>query len=288
MDYTAKVRKTSKEHGVLFLMFQADGLPTYFKNFNVPDFNKSTVDEYIQRGAQIAVNFWNSLASLPDETEVEEGYEMAGSKKPQIFTPRPSHSNTQYLVESWDERADSLVQTWTVVEKTDEQLNIERQTRRIAERSTPDSIVQMMEVIGKVSVADKLGNMPDRDLSKVAAMFPDWGPGMVWDQADVDATAVVNRKGTLYKVIAPHTSQADWLPEDNPSLYTPYRAPGSINAWVQPTGSQDAYDIGEMVRHPNTNDGGTVWVYRSKIAANTTEPGTDGTFDRYWEPVRPL
>jgi|OM-RGC.v1.038361030 hypothetical protein len=30
---------------------------------------------------------------------------------------------------------------------------------------------------------------------------------------------------------------------------------------------------------------GTIWVWRSKIDANTTEPGQDGQFHRWWEPV---
>lgn len=58
-------------------------------------------------------------------------------------------------------------------------------------------------------------------------------------------------------------------------------------AWVQPTGAHDAYQTGEMVTHDNPNDSGTIWVYSSKIDANTTEPGRDGTFDRWWEPVQP-
>jgi hypothetical protein len=42
------------------------------------------------------------------------------------------------------------------------------------------------------------------------------------------------------------------------------------------------------VTHPNAQDGGNVWLFRSKIPANTTEPGTDGTFHRWWEPVEPV
>jgi len=57
-------------------------------------------------------------------------------------------------------------------------------------------------------------------------------------------------------------------------------------AWVQPTGAGDAYAIGDEVTHPRISDGRTVWVWSSNIAANTTEPGTDSTFDRWWEPVR--
>lgn len=55
--------------------------------------------------------------------------------------------------------------------------------------------------------------------------------------------------------------------------------------WVQPTGAHDAYAVGERVTHDNPNDGGAIWVYESVIPANTTEPGRDGTFDRWWTPI---
>jgi hypothetical protein len=58
-------------------------------------------------------------------------------------------------------------------------------------------------------------------------------------------------------------------------------------AWVQPTGAHDAYAIGDKVQHPRPQSSGAAWVFESKIAANTTEPGTDGTFDRWWTPVGP-
>ena len=58
--------------------------------------------------------------------------------------------------------------------------------------------------------------------------------------------------------------------------------------WVQPTGAHDAYAIGDEVQHPNAQDDGKLWLFRSKIAANVTVPGTDGTFHRWWEPVRLL
>ena len=56
--------------------------------------------------------------------------------------------------------------------------------------------------------------------------------------------------------------------------------------WVQPTGTGDAYAIGDEVTWERTIGGTGLWVWSSNIAANTTEPGTDSTFDRWWEPVR--
>ena len=60
-------------------------------------------------------------------------------------------------------------------------------------------------------------------------------------------------------------------------------APTGPQPWVQPTGAHDAYAIGDEVTH--TVSGRTTTIWRSNIPANTTEPGTDSTFDRWWAPV---
>ena len=60
---------------------------------------------------------------------------------------------------------------------------------------------------------------------------------------------------------------------------------GVIPVWVMPTGAHDAYGIGDRRTHDNPNDGGAIWVYESTIVGNTTEPGRDGTFDRWWLPI---
>ena len=67
-----------------------------------------------------------------------------------------------------------------------------------------------------------------------------------------------------------HTTQADWTPDTTASLWTPYRAPGSISAWVQPTGAQDAYAAGAQVTH-----NGQTWV-NAHGDGNVWEPNTYG------------
>lgn len=63
-----------------------------------------------------------------------------------------------------------------------------------------------------------------------------------------------------------------------------------VQPWSQGGGSGVAgsYNINDEVTHDNPNDAGSIWLYRSKIPANTTEPGRDGTFNRWWEPVRAI
>ena len=52
--------------------------------------------------------------------------------------------------------------------------------------------------------------------------------------------------GDLYKVVQAHTTQADWQPSATPALFVKV----SLDEWplfVQPTGAQDAYNIGDKV-----------------------------------------
>jgi hypothetical protein len=111
-------------------------------------------------------------------------------------------------------------------------------------------------------------------------LYPKWKAGL-----SVVVDDIYRVQNTLYKVVQAHTTQADWTPPTVPALFTPVAAAGVVPEWVQPTGAQDAYAVGDQVTHDNPQDGGNVWLYESKIEANTTEPGRDGTFDRYWTPV---
>lgn len=53
--------------------------------------------------------------------------------------------------------------------------------------------------------------------------------------------------------------------------------------WKQPTSAEDAYAQGDRVTH--FVEGRETDLWESNIPANTTEPGTDGTFDRWWKPI---
>lgn len=72
-----------------------------------------------------------------------------------------------------------------------------------------------------------------------------------------------------------HTSQADWKPDKEPSLYTAVGLDDAgYTVWAKPTGAHDAYNVGDIVNYNGT-------LYISKINGNTEVPGTD---DRWWEP----
>lgn len=70
----------------------------------------------------------------------------------------------------------------------------------------------------------------------------------------------------LYRVVQAHTSQADWLPNVTPALYTPIGLDDSgYDIWSKPTGAHDAYNIGDIVNYNGT-------LYKSKINGNVWSP----------------
>lgn len=73
-----------------------------------------------------------------------------------------------------------------------------------------------------------------------------------------------------------------WEPSPQSTLWQISPLPPPL-PWVQPTGAQNAYKINDEVTHTYPGRSETHW--KSRINANTTEPGADGTFDRWWGPV---
>jgi hypothetical protein len=96
----------------------------------------------------------------------------------------------------------------------------------------------------------------------------------------------------------PGTFDSGWVEED-PELEL-WKQPGTVIPGSSPPAVYPVYDQDYRfsadpndtqvveVKHPNAQDSNNVWKFRSKIPANDTEPGTDGTFHRWWEPVEPV
>ena len=100
----------------------------------------------------------------------------------------------------------------------------------------------------------------EENLYQYASIYPAWNVGLA---VQVDEKYQYN--GNLYKVVQAHTTQLDWTPDIVPALFTIYSPPGTIPDWVQPTGSQDAYNIGDQVMFEGH-------VYESLINANVWSP----------------
>lgn len=80
---------------------------------------------------------------------------------------------------------------------------------------------------------------------------------------------IFNFELKLYEVVQSHTSLANWYPPTTPALYKLKTPAGTISDWIQPTGAQDAYQIGDKVSHNGFN-----WI--STSANNVWEPGVYG------------
>jgi hypothetical protein len=106
-------------------------------------------------------------------------------------------------------------------------------------------------------------SLSDADALQVPTMFPKW--------ATDTAYAVGERteyNGTLYRVVQAHTSQSDWTPNVTPALWVAVSL-DEYPQWVQPTGSHDAYNVGDKVAYNEKK-----WV--SVVDGNVWEPGIYG------------
>ena len=90
------------------------------------------------------------------------------------------------------------------------------------------------------------------------------------------ADDIFKYEGKLYKVIQEHISLENWIPSELPALYLNMMPENVIPEWKQPTGSHDAYKIGDKVIY-----GGQ--VYESLIDANTYSPTG---YPQGWEYIR--
>lgn len=108
-----------------------------------------------------------------------------------------------------------------------------------------------------------LAKLDDETALDVLTLFPAWQIGKAYA---VDER--IRYEDKLYRCVQAHTSQADWMPDVTPALWTEVAKPGEIPVWKQPTGAQDAYRIGDKVHFPTADDP----VYESLIDYNVYSP----------------
>lgn len=138
------------------------------------------------------------------------------------------------------------------------------------------------EIAQRKVVDDVIDTLPDEEVETLTYLYPKWTSDGTYEIGDK-----YRHEGILYVCEQGHSGQADRVPGTVPALWSRYRDPqAGPQPWEQLT-PPDTYDTGDRVTHDNPNDSGNIWIYESAIDANTTEPGRDSTFDRYWTPVEP-
>ena len=108
-------------------------------------------------------------------------------------------------------------------------------------------------------------SLDDNDAVNAVKLFPTWAIGV-----SVTVGERYQYADKLYKCLQAHTTQADWKPDDSPSLWVGISDPAEEwPEWSQPVGSTDAYAKGAKVSH-----NGKHWT--SDVDANVWEPGAYG------------
>lgn len=122
-----------------------------------------------------------------------------------------------------------------------------------------EAIREAMDVAG--------ATLDDEQALICVRLYRPWGVGRKYNKNDF-LTYGTNSVGDpqLYKVVQSHASQADWLPDENPSLYAPIGLDDSgYPVWSQPTGAHDAYRKGDVVNYNGI-------LYESLIDGNVYSP----------------
>lgn len=112
----------------------------------------------------------------------------------------------------------------------------------------------------KVAMGIARNYLTDEQALEAVAIYPQFKAGI----AVTVGQRYVDSNGDLYKVVQAHTTQSDWQPSTVPALFTKI----SLDEWplfVQPTGAQDVYGIGDKVTFNGQH-------YVSKIDNNSWSP----------------
>jgi len=121
-------------------------------------------------------------------------------------------------------------------------------------------------------------SLTDTELLELIDIYEDWEDKLKQQDKSVKVDELYKYEDNLYKVMQAHTIQVDWEPDKVPALFTKIQPAGVIPIWVQPTGAQDAYNIGDQRIYNEV-------VYISLIDGNTTVPDGDKPYNRYWDKV---
>ena len=152
--------------------------------------------------------------------------------------------------------------TYQVLQKT----NIELQNDALSANELNKQITQQSNMEAQSVLTAQ--TLDDTKSLNSQELFPLWGDNIPvviankWQDFDDDNILY------LWRCEQTHTTQSDWRPKDTPALWTKVAYPGTIPVWVQPTGAQDAYNIGDQVHYPLETDP----VYESLIDATVWSP----------------
>lgn len=105
---------------------------------------------------------------------------------------------------------------------------------QLIEKDTGTVLQSSSEAVGIAFVTmTERGDIDGVTAGEHAELFSPWAYPVAYT-----AGQIRERSGKLYKCLQAHTSQADWKPEDSPSLWGGHLRPGGGMAGVEPAGGQ--------------------------------------------------
>ena len=108
-------------------------------------------------------------------------------------------------------------------------------------------------------------SLTDTEALQGVELFDEWKTGTAYT-----IQQRIRYEGKLYRCEQAHTSQANWTPDVTPALWVRVDDPSQEwPEWRQPTGSTDAYALGDKVSHNDKH-----WI--SDYDNNVWEPGVYG------------
>ena len=110
-----------------------------------------------------------------------------------------------------------------------------------AERTRPLTAEEVTALLIKQQINTL--SVEDNMALRMTKFYPEWAAGV-----DYATGYKVQHSGTLYKCVQAHTSQADWTPDATPALWVKVSL-DEYPEWVQPTGTHNAYNIGDKVTY---------------------------------------
>lgn len=132
---------------------------------------------------------------------------------------------------------------------------------------TTEDLLQIARVCQQEKAFEMFAQtLTDKQAVTVSTLYPTWKVDTAYKAQDIISYELdSDGMPQLYRVISDHTSQADWLPDAEDSLYTPIKFDGGYPVWKRPTGSHDAYNIGDIVSYNGK-------LYKSLIDGNVYSP----------------
>lgn len=190
---------------------------------------------------------------------------------------------TEFWPEPFNEDKIDSINTTVTQFTTDIKNDMENVTTKVsAVESTANGIsvvvtenkattAQLMDQLNTVTKQVLKSDISNDDYAEMISIFPEWEVG-----ANYQTGQIVRYNFLAWEVIQDHTSQEDWSPELAAALFkevTPKKTTDPetgeeievIPDFVKPTGSHDAYMIGDKVQFENK-------TYESVMDNNTYSP----------------